>query len=69
MTWTRKQTADTIKNLRYAVRSGACIIARNHLKAIGAGGARVSDATWDRLIQSVRVCRTAPHFRKRRRRR
>lgn len=68
MAWTRKQTADTIKNLRYAIRSGACIVARNHLKAIGAGGARVSDATWDRLITSVNACQTARHFRKRRRR-
>lgn len=66
MAYTRTQTATTIKNFRYAVRSGACVVASNHLKMLGHAG--IGDKTWSRLIKQLRSCKTAPHFRKRSRR-
>jgi hypothetical protein len=77
MAWTRAQVATTIKNFRYAVRSGACETARYHLKTLAASGMFPPytrdpyghDATWRRMVNALSRCKVAPHFRKRRRRR
>lgn len=64
----RKALASRIKDVRYAVRSGACVVASNFLREIGALAPNIRQGTWRRLIKLVNGCKTAPHFRKRRRR-
>jgi hypothetical protein len=66
MAYTRKQVADTIKSLRYAVKSGACTIAHFHLRTLR--NEHMGTGTWERLQSTVNRCKVSPNFRKRRRR-
>ena len=63
MAMTRKQTADRIKDVRYAVKSGACTVAHSMLQDVihyKAPGTR--DRTIVALARLVVRCKRAPHF-------
>ncbi len=64
----RAAVASRIKDLRYAVRSGACVVASNFLREIVAHAPDLRTSTVNNMVKLVRRCKTAPHFRKRRRR-
>jgi hypothetical protein len=67
MKMTRAQTASRIRDVRYAVRSGACVVAGNFLREVVAYS-DLRDRTVKNLVKLVNRCKTAPHFRRRRRR-
>lgn len=64
---TRKQTASRIKDVRYAVRSGACVVAGNFLREVVAYAPDIRPRTIKALVRMVNRCKTAPHFKRRRR--
>jgi hypothetical protein len=65
----RSAIASRIMDVRYAVKSGACVVAGNFLREIAAHAPGLKPSTFSALVRQVNRCKTAPRFRKRRSRR